>query len=315
MKLRYLLAAVLAATVVAVAGLWVAVRAATEETEVRYDRESKYYRIQVIDYLREGRRCLHFSKSTGIQSSMILSDPTRLDLRYTKSMIAAFALHPEAKDVLLVGLGGASLPKFIQKEFPQIRLDIVELDADIVKVCQTWFGFKGTPNTRVIVMDGRIYLKQSEKKYDLILLDAYSSDHIPFHMTTTEFVDLVKADLKPGGAVATNLWEGSINRFYLSELATYRKAFPQLYTFRSGGSGNIIVFATLDDKEVSKDEWTKRAEKISAGKDWGFAPPAEIVGKEWASATSLKIDEKPLTDDMAPVDTLRHESPKYFDKP
>jgi spermidine synthase len=293
---------------------WVAAQSgAAEEAVVRYDRESRYYRIRVVDYPKEGRRCLHFSKSRGIQSSMILAEPDKLDLRYSRSMIAAFALHPAPKDVLLVGLGGASVPKFIQKQFPDVRLDIVEIDPDVVKVCQEYFEFKGTPNTRVIVMDGRMYFKRSAKTYDIILLDAYAADRIPFHMTTLEFIQLAKSRLKPGGLVATNLWEHAVNRFYFAELKTYQATFPLTYLFKSGDSGNVIVFATLDANLVLRADWIKRAEAVAQGKDFGF-DLAKLVGSEYEQLTPRAISEKPLTDDMAPVDTLRHENPRTFDK-
>jgi spermidine synthase len=293
---------------------WVAAQSgAAEEAVVRYDRESRYYRIRVVDYPKEGRRCLHFSKSRGIQSSMILAEPDKLDLRYSRSMIAAFALHPAPKDVLLVGLGGASVPKFIQKQFPDVRLDIVEIDPDVVKVCQEYFEFKGTPNTRVIVMDGRMYFKRSAKAYDIILLDAYAADRIPFHMTTLEFIQLAKSRLKPGGLVATNLWEHAVNRFYFAELKTYQATFPLTYLFKSGDSGNVIVFATPDANLVLRADWIKRAEAVAQGKDFGF-DLAKLVGSEYEQLTPRAISEKPLTDDMAPVDTLRHENPRTFDK-
>ena len=326
------LAAVGVAVAFGAATVWVAAQATPAE-ETRYDRESRYYRIRVVDYPTEGRRCLHFSKARGIQSSMILSDPCRLDLEYSKSMIAPLALQalspaaaaspaataaaPTAplagRDILLIGLGGASIPKFIQKQFPDARLDIVELDPDVVKVCQEWFEFKGTPNTRVIVMDGRMYLKRSPKPYDIILLDAYASEWIPFHLTTLEFIQLVKARLKPGGLVASNLWESTYNRFYAAELRTYQTLFPQTYLFKAGRSGNMIVVGTLDEKRVSRDDWARRAEVLAAGCDFGFDLPA-LVRKEYEGLTGRAIPEKLLTDDMAPVDTLRREHPQHFEE-
>ena len=303
-----------------VAGLvavWMAVHAiaAEEQQVIRYDLESRYYKIRVVDYPAEGRRCLHFSKSRGIQSSMFIDDPVKLDLRYSKSMIAAFALHPAPKEVLLIGLGGAAIPKFVQKHFPDTKLDIVEIDPDVVKVCQDFFEFKGTPNTRVTVMDGRMYLKRlpKPKKYDLILLDAYAADRVPFHLCTLEFVQLVRSRLNDGGVVASNLWESSCNRFYLAELKTFQATFPRTYLNTSGDSGNIIVFGTLDKKEITKDEWARRAEALPNVKSFGFDLPAQIRS-EYEHLTTRIIPEKALTDDMAPVDTLRHENPKYYDK-
>lgn len=303
---------VVSATVAAALGLWLLGESrAAEETRVRYDRESRYYRIRVVDYPDEGRRCLHFSKSRGIQSSMKLKDPTVLDLRYSKSIIGALALHPEPKDVLLVGLGGASIPKFIGKHWPHIRMDIVELDPGVVRVCQEYFAFEGGPQMRVILMDGRMYLKRARKQYDLIMLDAYAADHIPFHLTTVEFVRLVREHLKPGGVVASNLWEYGINRFYHAELRTFQEVFPETYLFRAGTSGNVIVFGTKGGERVSEDTWAERAERLTEGKDLGFDLPA-LVRDEYSVLTGREIDEAVLTDDKAPVGTLRHEHPRTY---
>ena len=301
------------ALVVGAIALWGAAPSGGEKRIVRYDRESRYYTIRVVDYPDRGRRCLLFSKSRGVQSSMILADPDALDLRYSRSMMAALALHPAPKEVLLVGLGGGAIPKFIQKHFPQIRLDIVEIDPDVVKVCQEWFQFKPSPTTRIIVMDGRMYLKRSAKPYDLVLLDAYAADRIPFHLTTLEFVRLVRAHLKPGGAVASNLWAYRSNRFYFAELRTFQETFPQTYLFDADDSGNAIVFGTPSEQPLAKAEWIRRAEILVAAKSIGF-DLAGLVQREFEGLTGRPIAEKPLTDDLAPVDTLRRENPKTFDQ-
>jgi spermidine synthase len=322
MRLPLVLVIGLTAVLATLAAAWAAAEPPDEPTIVRYDQESPYHRIRVVDYPEKGRRCMRFSKPGAIQASMILAEPDKLDLRHAQSMMAALALHPAPADVLLVGLGGACIPKFIQKHFPDIRQTIVEIDPDVVKVCQDWFGFKGAAGTRVIVMDGRMYLKRSAQMYDVILLDAYAVDHIPFHLTTVEFLRLVKSRLKPGGVVAANLWEPglaaaghlgpAVSRFYWAELKTYQATFPQTYLCKARDSGKIIVFGTLGDRVVGRDEWVKRAQTIAGGKDFGFDLPA-LVWTEYEHLTPQEIREKPLTDDAAPVDTLRRENPKYFE--
>jgi spermidine synthase len=298
---------------VAVVAVWTAADDGNDEPTVAlYDRESRYYRIRVLDYPSQGRRCLHFSKSRGVQSSMFLADPVRLDLRYSQTMIAALAFGEPPKDVLLMGLGGASVPKFIQKHWPDVRLDIVEIDPDVVKVCQKYFKFEGTPNTRVFVMDGRLYLKRTERKYDVILLDAYAADHIPFHLTTIEFVRLVKERLRADGLVASNLWERAVNRFYYAELKTFQETFPQTYIFAAGSSGNILVFGAMRPERVSAAEWAGRAKALAGDRGLGF-DLAALVGREYRILTDQAIGEAPLTDDMAPVNTLRHEHPRHFE--
>jgi len=292
--------------------VWVGALAASETEKVRYDRESRYYRVLVVDDLDEGKRCLYFSKLRGVQSRMILADPIQLDVEYSRTMMAALALHPAPKDVLLVGLGGASIPRFMNKHWPDIRLDVVEIDADVVKVCQQWFELKGAPGLRIIVMDGRMYLKRSRKAYDVILLDAYAADRIPFHLTTMEFVQLARSRLKAGGVMVSNLWEYSVNRFYDAELKTFQAAFPQTYLFKAGTSGNILLFGTLEPSPTPKAAWVARAKTLVGNRDLKFDLPG-LIADQYEMLTDRTIGEKPLTDDMAPVDTLRHEHPKHFE--
>lgn len=314
MKRTAIVAAVGMVLTAGIVGVLASVPTSGEEGVVRYDRESRYYRIRVLDYPALGRRCLHFSKSRGIQSSMMLADPTGLDLRYSRTMMAALGLKPEARDVLLVGLGGASIPKFIQARFPDIRLDVVEIDPDVVRVCQEYFEFRGTPNTRVIVMDGRVYLKRCAKAYDIILLDAYAADHVPFHLTTLEFLELVRGRLKAGGLAVSNLWEQQINRFYLAELRTFQETFPQTYLLKAGTSGNVVVFGDMKPQPTPRDAWTRLAARLEEGRDFGFDLSA-LVAEEYSYLTGRRIVERPLTDDMAPVNTMRHEHPAHFEPP
>jgi len=158
-----------------------------------------------------------------------------------------------------------------------------------------------------------MYLKRYDKKYDIIMLDAYASDHIPFHLTTLEFVQLVRDHLSEGGLVASNLWEYGLNRFYWAELRTFQQVFPQTYLFEAGMSGNVIVFGSVDARRIARDDWVARARTLAEGKDLGFNLPA-IVRDEYTVLTDRKIREAPLTDDKAPVGTLRHENPKTYDK-
>ena len=278
-----------------------------------HERTSRYYTIQVVDYPDEGRRAMIFSRARGIESSMLLANPDELDSAYCRTMAAALALPTECKDVLLIGLGGASLPKFIQKQFPDLRLDIVELDPDVVKVAQQYFSFRGSPNTRVLILDGRLFLKRVEKKYDVILLDAYAGDRVPFHMTTLEFARLVKSRLAPGGVAATNLWDPRGTRFLEAEKRTYQMTFPQTYLFDAAGSGNIVIFGTPAAEPVSGSEWMRRAQELAAGRHLGF-DLSELVRTEYERLTPLRIQQAPLTDDMAPVDTLRREDPRHFEE-
>lgn len=271
---------------------------------VRYDRDSQYYRIIVTDYPSLDRRILYFSRTRGAQSSMILSKPTALGLAYLRTLMASFALHENPKNVLILGLGGAAIPKFLVEHYPDIQVDIVEIDPDVVKVAQQYFQFKPTPSMKVYAIDGRLFLKQVDKKYDLIILDAYASDSIPFHLTTVEFFNLVKERLAPDGVIAANLWEYFVNRYFLAELKTVRSVFPRTYLFSTPDPASKVLFATMSDTPVTREEWAGRAAEFAGDRNYGYSL-SELVRREYEDITDKAISEAVLTDDMAAVDLLR----------
>jgi len=280
---------------------------------ILYDKDSQYYRIRVVDEAGGKRRSLYFSRYRGVQSRMLRANPDALDFEYARSMIAAFALHGKPKNVLLVGLGGASLPKFIQKHFHGTRLDIVEIDPDVVRVAQKYFFFKPAPETRIYVMDGRMFLKWVVGKYDVILLDAFAGDRIPFHLTTKEFLQLVREHLVPNGVVAGNLWNPHDTRFRAAETATYLQVFPQTYLFKCGNSSNVVVFGAMSRTKVECSDWVGRATAVARGRALGFGLP-KLIRNEYSCQTGVRVRESALTDEMAPVDTLLREHPRHFEE-
>ena len=107
--------------------------------------------------------------------------------------------------MLFVGLGGGSAPKRIWRDFPAIDLQVAELDPEVVDVAYKYFALPRSPRLAVDVEDGRRYLQKNEQRWDVIVLDAYYSDSIPFHLATREFMRLVRDRLTPGGIVVANV--------------------------------------------------------------------------------------------------------------
>ncbi len=104
---------------------------------------------------------------------------------------------------------------------------VVEIDPEVVDVARKWFAFpRSIP---VTVDDGRRYLERHDRRYDVIAVDAYYADAIPFHLTTREFLETVRARLKPGGVVVANVIgavRGDGSKLLRSFVRTYREVFP-----------------------------------------------------------------------------------------
>ena len=205
--------------------------------------ENSLYR-QVLVYEGNGIRCLCFTRGCAIgrQSCSDLQDPQRLIFDYTQMMLGALYLAPEPRHILIIGLGGGTLPRALRTLLPSAEIDVVEIDPAVTRVAAQYFGFQADPQTRVFEQDGRVYVRQAltrSQRYDLIMLDAYDHQYIPEHLLTREFLQQVRALLLPAGIVAANTFSAS--RLYSNESVTYDAVFGQFYNLKRD---NRVILAT-----------------------------------------------------------------------
>ncbi len=165
-----------------------------------FEKNSLYQYILVIEDTVKKERYIRNYKRVLSQGGISLDVPDKLLFEYTQMSIVSLAfLEREPDDILMVGLGAGSIPRYLNRYYPDAAIDIVEIDPDMVSVAKEYFYFRENGNMRVYVEDGRVYVKRMQEKYDIIFLDAYQSDYIPFHLTTLEFLKEVKSKLKEDG--------------------------------------------------------------------------------------------------------------------
>jgi spermidine synthase len=204
--------------------------------------ERSLYR-QVLVYQEGDLRYLCFTRNCAIgrQSSIDMKQPDRLIFDYTHMMMSSLLIAPAPRDVLIIGLGGGSLPRALTQTLPLAHIDVVEIDPAVVRVARQYFGFVPGPNTTIVEEDGRAFVKRmlrAGKHYDLVMLDAYDHEYIPEHLLTREFLSEVKLLLQPGGVVAANTFSSS--KLYDSESVTYRQVFGEFFNLKSA---NRVIIA------------------------------------------------------------------------
>ena len=275
---------------------------------IREAKETRYHRLVVAD---DGdSRYLRFDSS--FQSGMYLGRPFATRFEYTDYLDLGIAYKPDARRMLFVGLGGGSAPKRIWRDFPDLRLQAVELDPDVVDAAYRWFRLPRDERLEVDVDDGRRWLVRNDERWDVIALDAFYSDSIPFHLATREFLELVLERLEPGGVVVTNVIgaiTGDQSRLLRSLVRTYRSVFPTVTLHPVNFEGdddpanirNVILVATespLPAKPFLQERWRQvRAEH----------PLAPDLRKAIADRWDREVptaDVPLLTDDYAPTDAL-----------
>jgi spermidine synthase len=299
-------AATVAAVLLVGSGAASARLGAPEGPEVVYARDTVYHRITVSD---EGR--IRYLKLDNYwQSALDLDDPRRTVFRYADYMHLGMVFQPDPRRVLVIGMGGGTIPKRYAEDYPRVHVDVVDIDPQVVEVAHRFFGVPRGGRIRAFAQDGRQFVRRTQDRYDHILMDAYLRDTLPFHLATREFFQEVRAKLRPGGAFVVNVigaLEGPRSRLFRAVYRTLREVYPGVYVFpvdfHPGGWAealrNIVVVGT--DRRWPPGEVRARAQAArSLVKVSGFdAAVADLYTRPIAT------DDVPiLTDDFAPTDAL-----------
>ncbi len=230
-----------------------------------------------------------------------LKDPDDLPVPYTQSFAAALLYPEKVRRILMVGLGAGSVSTYLARAMPDVAIDVVELDPGVIAAGRKYFGLLETDRVRFIESDGRVYLNRNKGLYDLILLDAFREQGVPFHLLTREFYSLVKERLAPGGAVASNVEDDT--KLHAATVATFGAVFPTVDVYRNKDpdeAESILVATTA--ARPSTEALIARATALQQQYHFRYPMP-DRVGER---LTDVKADGAAvLTDDFAPVDIYR----------
>lgn len=221
-----------------------------------------------IDISEEsGVRFLHFG-STWIQGAMRIARPWHLELDYTKEMMASLLLRDDSRfprKVLLIGLGAASLTKFLYRNFPLAKLTVVEIEPRVVAAARQFFKLPDDPKRlNIVIEDGAQFVAGNDKKYDLILVDGFDEDARPGELDSLPFYQMCRVRLNDNGVMAVNLLGRS--RGHAASLERLREAFDtRALAFPSCDSGNVIALAATGEHiRVGLDDLKEQAEVLKA---------------------------------------------------
>ncbi len=263
---------------------------------VVYEKQTPYSTLDVVDL--GAQRTLYLNGLP--QSAMDLTNTTRLVYPYTTFFNLGFLLNPDVKDVLFVGGGGFSGPKYFLATYPRVHVDVAEIDPDVIETARKYFAVNPDPRLSMFNEDGRLYLAETGKIYDLILLDAYAKTYVPFHLLTREFMQLLYSHLSPNGVVISNLI-GSLVGDTSDLLRAAYKTASTVFT-------NSAVFAT--------QRFAGFVQNVMLVYGKASSPPlASLVNSTTGASAKyyldylyrdhVIVDDVPvLTDNYAPVETL-----------
>ncbi|MEM7220518.1 MAG: fused MFS/spermidine synthase [Pseudomonadota bacterium] len=276
---------------------------ANAERRVIHKERSLYRTILVTKDVH--RLCMQFSvkREQRNQSCKNLRDPKRILFDYAKLSFGSFLLNPQPRSILVVGLGGGTLPEAYRELLPDAHIDVVEIDQAVVDVAAEYFDYRATSPGAVHVQDARIFGKRASsqpRRYDLIVLDAFNGEYIPEHLMTREYLQETRALLAPGGVLLANTF--SISRLYHHERATYASVFGDFIQLRTPASSNSVIMvkngAVPDAAQLDANQalWQPRLKAYDV--DLARVRGAMTTTPDW------QLDARVLTDQYSPANLL-----------
>jgi len=271
-------------------------------------KEKSLYRNIVVKEER-GRRCLLFTVKRGDrnQTCLDLKNPKRLVFPYVRMTLGGLLLNPEPDNILIIGLGGGSIPIALNEMYPAAHIDVVEIDEAVVKVAERFFNFAENDKLKVHVADGRVFTKRAGlrgKKYDLIILDAFTGDYIPEHLMTKEYLQETHALLDRSGILVANTF--STSDLYDHESVTYSEVFGSFFNFKMPNTANRVVIASLDPLP-SDFVLRSRAKRLSARLQ-NYGVDVEVFPQYMRRGIDWDTQKRSLTDQYSPANLLRSDS-------
>jgi spermidine synthase len=214
---------------------------------VVFETVSPYNRIRVVD--QGGIRILSFDGSQ--ETRMSLANPLQGHFEYTEFFHLPWIWNPNIERVAMIGLGGGSIQRAYQHDYPEVQIDSVDIDPEVVRIAKQFFHVKESPNHRIHVQDGREFIRRSQELYDVILVDAYTTGpqgtSVPPQLASREFFEIASERLGDGGVLMFNAI-GSLGGRRADMIGalynTIHAVFPQVYLFPARESVNVVFLAT-----------------------------------------------------------------------
>jgi predicted membrane-bound spermidine synthase len=259
--------------------------------------ESEYNNVFVIKQGQTLYMNFGYRSSQYVESVFDMLDRGALAAPYTRYMTIAPAYLERFERAAFVGLGGGRTASYLVDSFPQLAMEIAELDPEVIRLAKKYFGVKESERLKIHAQDGRIFLTRAKGTYDAVFLDAYRGPFVPFHLLTREYFQIIKRHLRPGGVVAQNVEPTTM--VLDSAIRTIGTVFRNVDTYEAGG--NVVIIA-YDGEPIPPARLRQRAAALTKQHKLRY-DLVELLGAK--REIKPQAGAKLLTDDFAPVEMLK----------
>ncbi len=216
-------------------------------------------------------RAMHFG-TVARQSAMLLHTPHSLILPYTRAMMCFLLFADEPKTILIAGLGGGSMPKFLLHHFPVCQVDVIECSNQVVKLAHVFFCLPECERLHIHVNDAANFMRvhRPNQRYDVILLDAFTAQGTPECVGQKDFIRSCATALKPDGIIACNLWSGRDTGYHKTIRLLKSHFDGNVLIFPVHRRGNVIALAAYREMDAHGSAVKRTAERLERELDLQF---------------------------------------------
>jgi spermidine synthase len=263
------------------------------ESGLIHEENSLYQYIGVVER-PDGRRVLHLNEGVAIHSVWWPDSVLTGGEWDTYLALPPLLGHP-LRRVAILGNAAGTTSRALGVYYPDAAIDGVELDPAVTRVGRKYFGLDDNPELTIHDADARPFLRSTDARYDLIIVDAYRQPYVPFYLATREFFRLVGDHLTPGGIVALNVAAvPDDTRLVTAVGGTLAAEFPQVLAWPALRFNTFVLGFT---HPLPRSEFDRR---LTLGPS-AFAPLRGLLARD---ARRVEVADRPWTDDRAPVEWL-----------
>jgi spermidine synthase len=166
----------------------------------RWGREARVYVSE-----RNGVRSLHLGNNF-VQSAMRLAFPNHLELAYTRCMMGFLLFHPHPESIVMVGLGGGSLAKFVHHRLARAKTTVVEINEEVISAARNYFCFPSDDERlQTVIGDGADYVASHPGEADVLMVDGFDGGCQVASLCTQDFYNNAREALRKNGVMVVNL--------------------------------------------------------------------------------------------------------------
>ena len=221
---------------------------------ILYELNSNFHNIKIIE--NEVGRFLHYKDT--YQAGYINTDFYKGNLPYINYFLISYLLNPKVEKILLIGMGSGKIINDFEFLFKDLKtIDVADIEENIVNIAIEFFNFKPDQKFQFYLQDGMTYLRNTKKKYDLIVVDVANNNGIDLRFLSEEYFQSLKKCLKKDGIFVSNMCASpdlkhKNNKFMKEFFPVYEKFFKYNYIFKGNFSDKVYYksFFNLDKRVI-----------------------------------------------------------------